>query len=309
MKIIFMGTPEFAVPSLDALLNSKHNVAAIVTQPDKPAGREKRLTPPPVKVRALKAGLTVLQPERIKDEGFIKTLSELIPDIIVVAAFGKILPSKILHLPKHGCINVHASLLPKYRGAAPINWAIINGEKETGITIMQMDEGLDTGDILLQEGIPIAKDDTTGTLSVRLSQLSVKLLIKALEAIDVDRIKAIPQDNSKASFAPILKKGNGRIDWTREAEDIYNMVRGMDPWPGAFTYYKGEVWRVWKTAVGNNSNGTPGTVINVDGGKIDIACGKGAISITEMQPANKKRMVVSDFLRGNKIETGIILGA
>ncbi|MBI3353322.1 MAG: methionyl-tRNA formyltransferase [Nitrospirae bacterium] len=309
MKIIFMGTPEFAVPSLDALLNSKHNVAAIVTQPDKPAGREKRLTPPPVKVRALKAGLTVLQPERMKDEGFIKTLSELIPDIIVVAAFGKILPSKILHLPKHGCINVHASLLPKYRGAAPINWAIINGEKETGITIMQMDEGLDTGDILLQEGIPIAKDDTTGTLSVRLSQLSVKLLIKALEAIDVDRIKAIPQDNSKASFAPILKKGNGRIDWTREAENIYNMVRGMDPWPGAFTYYKGEVWRVWKTAVGNNRIVTPGTVINVDGGKIDIACGKGAISITEMQPANKKRMAVSDFLRGNKIETGIILGA
>ncbi|MEK6682860.1 MAG: methionyl-tRNA formyltransferase [Nitrospirota bacterium] len=309
MKIIFMGTPEFAAPSLDALLNSKHNVAAIVTQPDKPAGREKRLTPPPVKVRALKAGLTVLQPERIKDEGFLNALSELNPDIIVVAAYGKILPAKILHLPKYGCINVHASLLPKYRGAAPINWAIINGENEAGITIMQMDEGLDTGDILLQEGIPIAKDDTTGTLSVRLSQLGAKLLIKALEAIDVGRIKAIPQDNSKASFAPILKKGTGRIDWTREAEDIYNMVRGMDPWPGAFTYYKGEMWRVWKTAVGNNRNGTPGTVINVDGGKIDIACGKGVISITEMQPANKRRMAVSDFLRGNKIETGIILGA
>ena len=172
MKIIFMGTPEFAAPSLDALLNSKHNVAAIVTQPDKPAGREKRLTPPPVKVRALKAGLTVLQPERIKDEGFLNALSELNPDIIVVAAYGKILPAKILHLPKYGCINVHASLLPKYRGAAPINWAIINGENEAGITIMQMDEGLDTGDILLQEGIPIAKDDTTGTLSVRLSSLA-----------------------------------------------------------------------------------------------------------------------------------------
>jgi methionyl-tRNA formyltransferase len=308
MKIIFMGTPEFAVPSLDALLNSKHNVAAIVTQPDKPAGREKILTSPLVKARALKAGLTVLQPKRMKDEGFIKTLSELIPDIIVVAAFGKILPSKILHLPRYGCINVHASLLPKYRGAAPINWAIINGEKETGITIMQMDEGLDTGDILLQEGIPIAKDDTTGTLSVRLSQLGAKLLIKALEAIDVGNIKAIPQDNSKASFAPILKKGDGRIDWTREAEDIYNMVRGMDPWPGAFTYYKGEVWRVWKTAVGNDRNETPGMVISIDGGKIDVACGKGVLSITEMQPANRKKMAVSDFLRGNKIETGIILG-
>lgn len=308
MKIIFMGTPEFAVPSLDALLNSKHNVAAIATQPDKPAGREKRLTPPPVKVRALKAGLTVLQPERIKDEGFIKTLSELNADIIVVAAFGKILPAKILHLPRYGCVNIHASLLPKYRGAAPINWAIINGEKETGITIMQMDEGLDTGGILLKERIPIAKDDTAGTLSVMLSQIGAKLLIKALEAIDVGNIKAIPQDNSKASFAPILNKGDGRIDWTREAEDIYNMVRGMDPWPGAFTYYKGGVWRVWKTAVGNDKNETPGMVISIDGGKIDVACGKGVLSITEMQPANRKKMAASDFLRGHKIETGVILG-
>ncbi len=303
-----MGTPEFAVPSLNALISSKNKIAAVVTQPDRPAGREKRLAPPPVKVEALKAGLTVLQPEMLKDAGFINALSELNPDIIVVTAFGKILPAKILHLPKYGCINVHASLLPKYRGAAPINWAIINGEEETGITIMQMDEGLDTGDILLQEGIPIAKDDTTGTLSVRLSQLGANLLIKALEAIDWGNIKAIPQDNSKATYAPILKKDDGRIDWTRGAEDIYNMMRGMDPWPGAFTYYKGEVWRVWKTAVGNDRNGTPGTVISIDRGKIDIACGKGVISITEIQPANKRRMAVSDFLRGNKIETDIILG-
>ncbi|MBI5182332.1 MAG: methionyl-tRNA formyltransferase [Nitrospirae bacterium] len=308
MKIVFMGTPEFAVPSLNALLSSKKEIAAVVTQSDKPSGRGKRLMPPPVKAAALNSGIRVLQPERIKDEAFVNTLKEINPDVIVVAAYGKILPAKILHLPKYGCINVHASLLPRYRGAAPINWAIINGEKETGITIMQMDEGLDTGSILLQKGIEITKEDTAGTLSNKLSKMGAELLIEGLNAIEKGEIKPITQDNSKASYAPMLKKEDGQIDWTKGVEDIYNMVRGMDPWPGAFTYYKGEAWRMWKTVVGNDRNGIPGMVISIDGGKIDVACGKGVISIIEMQPVNKRRMAVSDFLRGHKIETGVILG-
>ncbi len=308
MKIVFMGTPEFAVPSLNALLSSKNEMAAVVTRSDKPSGRGKKLTPPPIKVVASNSEVKVLQPERIKDEVFVNILREINPDVIVVAAFGKILPTKILHLPKYGCINVHASILPKYRGAAPINWAIINGEKETGITIMQMDEGLDTGSILLQKGIEITKEDTAVTLSNKLSKMGAELLIEGLNAIKEGKIKPILQDNSKASYAPMLKKEDGKIDWTKKAEDIYNMVRGMDPWPGAFTYYKGVAWRVWKTAVGNDRNGIPGMVISIDGGKIDVACGKGVISITEMQPANKKRMTVSEFLRGNKVEAGVILG-
>ena len=206
MKIVFMGTPDFAVPSLNALLISKKDVAAVITQPDKPSGRGKKLTPPPVKTVVLNSGIRVLQPERIKDEAFVNTIKEINPDIIVVAAYGKILPKDIIRLPKYGCINVHASLLPKYRGAAPINWAIINSEKETGITIMQMDEGLDTGGILLQKGIEITKEDTAGTLTEKLSGLGAGLLIEALNAIEKGEIKAAEQDNSKASYAPMLKK-------------------------------------------------------------------------------------------------------
>lgn len=309
MKIIFMGTPDFAVPSLNALLISKKDVAAVVTQPDKPSGRGKKLTPPAVKVLALNSGVKVLQPERIKDEAFVNKIREINPDVIVVAAYGKILPAKILHLPKYGCINIHASLLPKYRGAAPINWAIINGEKETGITIMQMDEGLDTGGILLQKGIEITKEDTAGTLSNKLSKIGAGLLIEGLSAIEKGGIKAIPQDNSKSSYAPMLKKEDGQIDWTKGAEDIYNMVRGMDPWPGAFTYYKGELWKVWKVRHGDTGKGRPGEILTADKDRIDVVSKDSVISILEIQPANKKRMPVSDFLRGNKIEKGIILGS
>lgn len=309
MKIVFMGTPDFAVPSLNALLISKKDIAAVVTQPDKPSGRGKKLTPPPVKTVALNSGIRVLQPERIKDEAFVNTIKEINPDVIVVAAYGKILPAKILHLPKYGCINVHASLLPKYRGAAPINWAIINGEKETGITIMQMDEGLDTGGILLQKGIEITKEDTAGTLSNKLSKIGAGLLIEGLSAIEKGGIKAIPQDNSKSSYAPMLKKEDGQIDWTKGAEDIYNMVRGMDPWPGAFTYYKGELWKVWKVRHGDTGKGRPGEILTADKDRIDVVSKDSVISILEIQPANKKRMPVSDFLRGNKIEKGIILGS
>ncbi|MFZ3065743.1 MAG: methionyl-tRNA formyltransferase [Nitrospirota bacterium] len=308
MKIVFMGTPEFAVPSLKALLNSKKEITAVVTQPDKPSGRGKRLTPPPIKVLALNSGVKILQPERLKDEAFLNALREINPDIIVVAAYGKILPKDIIQLPRYGCINVHASLLPKYRGAAPINWAIINGEKETGITIMQMDEGLDTGGILLQKGIEITKEDTAGTLTEKLSGLGAGLLIEALNAIEKGEIKAAEQDNSKASYAPMLKKEDGQIDWTKGAKDIYNIVWGMDPWPGAFTYYKGELWKVWKVMHGNTGKGRPGEILAADKDRIDVASKDNVISIIEMQPANKKRMPVSEFLRGHKVEAGVILG-
>ncbi len=308
MKIIFMGTPEFAVPSLNALLSSKNEIAAVVTQPDKPSGRGKKLAPPPVKTAALNSGIRVLQPERIKDEAFVNTIKEINPDVIVVAAYGKILPKDIIQLPRYGCINVHASLLPKYRGAAPINWAIINGEKETGITIMQMDEGMDTGAILMQETVAISSNNTAGTLSNKLSESGAGLLIEGLNAIENGEIKAIPQDNSKASYAPILKKEDGQIYWTKGAEDIYNMVRGMDPWPGAFTYYKGELWRVWKVRHGDAGKGQAGEILAADKDRIDVASKDSVISIIEMQPANKKRMAVSEFLRGNKVEAGVILG-
>ncbi len=308
MKIVFMGTPEFAVPSLNALLSSNKDVAAVVTQPDKPSGRGKKLTAPPVKAAALNSGLKVLQPERIKDAVFVNTLKEINPDVIVVAAYGKILPKDIIRLPRYGCINVHASLLPKYRGAAPINRAIINGDKETGITIMQMDEGLDTGSILLQKGIEIAKEDTAGTLTDKLSKLGAELLIEGLNAIEKGEIKPTPQDNSMATYAPMLKKEDGQIDWTKGAEDIYNMVRGMDPWPGAFTYYNGELLKVWKTSHGNSRSGKLGEILSVNKEGIDVASKDGVISIIEIQPANKKRMAVSEFLRGHRIEAGVILG-
>ena len=308
MKIVFMGTPEFAVPSLNALLSSKKEITAVVTQPDKPSGRGKKLTPPPVKAAALNSGVAVLQPERIKDEEFVNTLREINPDIIVVAAYGKILPKDIIQLPRYGCINVHASLLPKYRGAAPISWAIINGEKETGITIMQMDEGLDTGSILLQKGIEITKEDTAGTLSNKLSKIGAELLIEGLNAIEKGEIKPITQDNSKTSYAPMLKKEDGQINWTKGAEDIYNMVRGMDPWPGAFTYYKGELWKVWKVRHGDTGKGLAGEILAADKDRIDVASKDNVISIIEIQPANKKRMTVSVFLRGHKVEAGVILG-
>ncbi|MEK6678926.1 MAG: methionyl-tRNA formyltransferase [Nitrospirota bacterium] len=308
MKIVFMGTPEFAVPSLKALLNSKKEITAVVTQPDKPSGRGKRLTPPPIKVLALNSGVKILQPERLKDEAFLNALKEINPDIIVVAAYGKILPKDIIQLPRYGCINVHASLLPKYRGAAPINWAIINGEKETGITIMQMDEGLDTGGILLQKGIEITKEDTAETLTNKLSKIGAGLLIEGLNAIEKGEIKAIPQDNSKASYAPMLKKEDGQIDWTKGAEDIYNMVRGMDPWPGAFTYCKGELWKVWRVRHVDARKGHSGEILAADKDRIDVASKDSVISIIEIQPANKKRMPVSEFLRGHKVEAGVILG-
>ncbi|MBI3755534.1 MAG: methionyl-tRNA formyltransferase [Deltaproteobacteria bacterium] len=301
-----MGTPEFAVPCLKALIESGEDVAAVVTQPDKPKGRGRHLTPPPVKELALKCDIPVLQPENIKDEPFINALKDLCPDVIAVVAYGKILPKAVLDMPLKGCINVHASLLPKYRGPAPRNRAIINGEKETGITTMLMDEGMDTGDMLLIERVEIKDDDTAACLRDRLKYIGAELLIKTIRGIESGIVKPIKQDDSQATYAPMLKKEDGRIDWTLKAEDIRNLVRGLNPWPGAYTRWEGKQIKIFKSSEfgvwsSELRNEEAGTIINVSPEGICVAAGKDALLITELQPENKNRMSATEFIRGYKI--------
>ncbi|MDP2681405.1 MAG: methionyl-tRNA formyltransferase [Deltaproteobacteria bacterium] len=301
-----MGTPEFAVPSLRALIEVGENVVAIVTQPDKPRGRGKKLTPPPVREAALKHNIPVFQPEKIKDEPFITAISNFSPDVIAVVAYGKILPKAILDIPPKGCINVHASILPKYRGAAPINWAIINGEKETGITTMLLDEGMDTGDMLLTEKVEIRDDDTTSSLHDRLKYIGADLLIKTIKDIKSETIRPIPQDDSQATYAPMLKKEDGRIDWTMKAEEIKNLIRGLNPWPGAYTRWDGKQIKIFKAEVEAGVKEEPGTVINISTEGIFAATGKGILLIKELQPENKNRMTASEFIKGYRIVKGQI---
>ena len=308
LKIVFMGTPEFAVPSLKALIVAGNKVVSVVTQPDKPKGRGKVLTPPPVKELALQHNIPVLQPEKIRDETFINVIKGLCPDIIVVIAYGKILPKAILDIPPKGCINVHASLLPKYRGAAPINWAIINGEPETGITTMLMDEGMDTGDILLTEKIKIKDDDTASDIHDRLKDLGAQVLLKTIHALEKGTIKPVPQDNFQASYAPMLKKEDGRIDWTLGPEGIRNLIRGLNPWPGAYTRWEGMQIKIFKAEITSKEKVAelPGTVLySIDKG-ICVATGKGSLLITELQPENRNRMSVSEFIKGYRIAKGQI---
>lgn len=302
-----MGTPEFAVPSLKALIESGDEVVAVVTQPDKPKGRGLEITPPPVKILAQKYGIPVLQPQKIKTEEFLKQLEELRPDIICVVAYGKILPKGILELPRYGCINVHASLLPKYRGAAPINWAIIRGEKVTGITTMKMDEGMDTGDILLQREVPIEDEDTAETLSHKLSLTGAEVLIETLNLLKEGRLKPIPQNHSQATYAPMLKKEDGEIDWGKTAEEIKNLVRGTLPWPGAYTFLDNKILKVYKVRV-VEGQGKPGEVIKSDKETLRVATGENALDILELQIEGGKRLDTATFLRGRKIREGTILG-
>ncbi|MBI5328584.1 MAG: methionyl-tRNA formyltransferase [Deltaproteobacteria bacterium] len=305
-----MGTPEFAVPSLKALFEAGEEVVAVVTQPDKPKGRGKHLTAPPVKELAIKHNFSVLQPEKINHEVFIGSIKKLLPDVIVVIAYGKILPKAILDIPPLGCINVHASLLPKYRGAAPINWAIINGEKETGIATMLMDEGMDTGAILLTEKVEIKGHDTAADMYNKLKDIGAGLLVKTIKGLKSGTIIPAPQDNSQATYAPMLKKENGRIDWTTGAEGIKNLIRGLNPWPGAYTRWQGRQIKIFKGAwVGSHGSGArmePGTVINVSADGICVAAGKDALLITELQPENKNKMSASEFIKGYRIGKGQI---
>jgi len=307
MKIIFMGTPEFAVPSLRALIESGEEVVAVVTQPDKPKGRGLEIVPPPTKILAEKHRIPVLQPAKIKTEEFFIELKKFNPDLICVAAYGKILPKNILDLPTYDCINVHASLLPKYRGAAPINWAIIRGEKVTGITTMKMDEGMDTGDMLLKKELPIDDEDTGETLSEKLSEIGGKLLIETIRLLKEGRLNPIPQDHSQATYAPMLKKEDGKIDWKKSAEEIKNLIRGTLPWPGAYTNLEGKLLKIYKARLAEDE-GKPGEIIKSDSDTLRVATGKGALDILELQIEGAKRLKTEEFLRGRKIKERTILG-
>lgn len=303
MKIVYMGTPPFAVPPLLSLITAGHDIVGVVTRIDKPAGRGKVLTPPAVKVAAEQSGVPLFQPKRVREPESVAAIKSMGPDVIVVAAYGQILPREVLELPKFGCVNIHASLLPAYRGAAPINWAIINGETRTGITIMQMDEGLDTGGILAQKSIPIGPRDTAGDLTEKLSELGSRLLADTLSRIESGGLTAVPQDNSKASMAPLLKKEDGLIDWTMGAREIHNRVRGLFPWPGAYGFLDGKLIKVLATEVADGS-GEPGALYEQGGGNLATGTGSGLLRIVTIQPEGKKPMTAAEFLRGHRGAVG-----
>ena len=315
MRIVFMGTPAFAVPTLQQLLNTEFSVVGVVCQPDRPSGRGKKVQVGPVKALALSQGIPLVQPEKMKDPSFMETLRAWDPDTIVVAAFGRILPKIILNLPPKGCLNVHGSLLPKYRGAAPIPWALIHGETETGITIMLMDEGMDTGAILQQEVIPIGPDETAGELATRMAPIGGALLVSTLRGWDAGTMLSYPQNESEATFAPILKKEDGLIHWDRPARTIANRIRGLSPWPGVYTFLKRERWGIWKVEVVGPVTGigrtisdnlqVPGTITAVTKQAICVQTGQGHLNLLEIQPENKKRMNVSDYLAGHRVEEGM----
>lgn len=305
MRIVFMGTPEFAVPSLEALLKSDDRVVGIVTQPDRPKGRGQVLTPPPVKLIAQREGIPFLQPGKIRVPEFLTALADWKPDLIAVTAYGRILHSPILTLPPMGCVNVHGSLLPKYRGAAPVQWAVINGETETGITTMMMDEGMDTGAMLLQESLPIFPEDTSGTLAPRLAELGGRLLVETIARLKAGTITPQPQNDALATLAPPLKKEDGLIDWMTSAISIANRVRGLSPWPGAYTYFGGERWMVWSAAASPAGAGAvPGTIIDVTKQTIHVATREGVLALREIQPANSKRLTVMQYLAGHRLSAG-----
>ncbi len=305
-RILFMGTPDFAVPVLRSLLMGPDEVVAVVTQPDREKGRGKKITPPPVKTEALAAGVPVLQPTKIKTQEFRETLEGFRPDIIVVAAYGRILPPAILELPPLGCINVHGSLLPKYRGAAPIQWAVINGETDVGVTIMRMDEGMDTGDMLLTASIQAAPDETAGSLFQKLADLGAQTLLQALDKLREDKLHAIPQDNSRATLAPMLTKEHGLIDWQRSATELHCWIRGLDPWPTAYSFLEQKRFRFFSPDVVRVANqAEPGTLLRADKDGLLIATGQNALLVKEIQPEGGKRMSVDAYICGHPLPTGL----
>ncbi|KKY02418.1 MULTISPECIES: methionyl-tRNA formyltransferase [Paraclostridium] len=310
MKIVFMGTPEFAVPCLQKIIDEGHEVIGVVTQPDKPKGRGKKLAMPPVKELALKYDIPVYQPLKAREESFVDTLKEMNPELIVVVAFGQILPKSILDIPKYGCVNVHASLLPRYRGAAPLNWVIINGEEKTGVTTMYMDEGLDTGDMILKSEIALDDEITAGELHDKMMIDGAKLLKETIDLIKKGEAPREKQSNEDTCYSPIMNKSLGNIDWNKSAIEIHNLVRGINPWPSAYTTYEGQTMKVWKTKVINkNSDKQPGTIISVDKEGINVSTSEGIVQIKEIQISGKKRMEVPEYIKGNNINTDIILGS
>lgn len=310
MNIVFMGTPEFAVPSLEAILEENHTILQVFTQPDRPKGRGKKLAMPPVKEIAKKHNLKVYQPHTLKNSETIELLKELKPDVIVVVAYGQILPKEVLEIPPLGCINVHASLLPKYRGAGPIQWAIINGERSTGITTMYMEEGLDTGDMIIKEEIMIGANETAGELHDRLAILGGKLLKETLSLIEKGTVPREKQDDAESSYAPMLTKKMGEIKWHKSAQEIHNLIRGTIPWPMAYTSYLDKTMKIWKSSIIKEAvTSQPGEIIEVTKDRIIVATGKNYLAIEELQFSGGKRLKVKDFLIGNEIKENIILGS
>lgn len=308
MKVIFMGTPDFAVGTLHALVEAGHEVTLAVTQPDKPKGRGKAMQFTPVKEAALEHGIPVYQPKKIREPECVEYLRTIPADVIVVVAFGQILPKEILEMPKYGCINVHASLLPKYRGAAPIQWAVIDGEKETGVTTMQMDVGLDTGDMMMKCIVPVEKDETGGSLFDKLSGEGAKLLVRTLEAVEAGTIVYEKQDHEQSTYAKMIHKGLGDIDWNMDAEAIERLIRGLNPWPSAYTKLNGKTLKIWIADVLEGESGVPGQVMSVTKDTICVGTGKGQLALKEIQLEGKKRMSADAFLRGFEVLPGTMLG-
>ncbi len=303
MRLVFFGSPEFAVPSLEAVVRAGHHVAAVITQPDRPAGRGLQPTPSPVKQRAHELGLAVMQPERIRDAEFIECIRALEPDAGVVVGYGKIIPPAVFQIPKHGIVNVHASLLPRYRGAAPIEWAIANGETRTGVTTIRIDEGLDTGDILLQRETEIGPEETAIELRSRLAEMGAELLLETLAGLEAGAIQPRPQDHAQATLAPMLRKEDGRIDWNRTAAEIARRVRAFVPWPGAYTWLRGKLLHLWRARpITAASPGPPATLVSA-GERLLACCGQGtALEILELQLEGRKRMSAAEFLRGFRLK-------
>ena len=299
-RVIFMGTPDFAVPCLARLVEIS-DVVAVVTQPDRPKGRGQKLLPPPVKVFAQEHGIAVYQPVRVKATDFVDVLRGLAPDLIVVVAFGQILSKEILSLPPLGCINVHASLLPRYRGAAPMQWAIVRGEKETGVTTMFMDEGLDTGDMLLRETLPITQAMTAAELHDAMMKLGADVLEKTLFSLSEGTLKRTPQDDALSTYAPLLDKEVGRIDWKKSAQEIHDLVRGLNSWPGAYTMLEGQKFKIWRTRLAEGT-AEPGEIVSVTKQGLLVGTGEGMLEILEVQAPSKKKMAAGDYVRGHGLQ-------
>ena len=309
MKVVYMGTPDFAVKPLEALIENGYEVVGVFTQPDKPVGRKAVLTPPPVKVVAMENNIPVFQPTTLKNGEGVKILEELKPDICIVVAYGKILPSDFLHFPQYGCINIHGSILPEYRGAAPIQWSVLDGKEFAGVTSMQMDEGLDTGDMLLVEKTKIGENETSGELYERLTVIGSELLIKTLEAVKNGGLSPVKQDDSKSSYASMLDKTMSPVDWSKPAREVHNKIRGLDPWPVAQTVLDGKNLKLFSSKLSEDSgNGKPGEAKALKTG-LCVFCGDGkAVICEEVQYEGKKRMKAADFLRGHQLKDGTILG-
>ena len=305
MRIVFMGTPDFSVPALEALVEGGHEVVAAITQPDKPKGRGKAVLMTPVKEKAMELGIPVYQPVKVREPEFVEKLRQMEPDAIVVVAFGQILPKSILEIPRYGCVNIHASLLPKYRGAAPIQWAVIDGERESGVTTMFMNEGLDTGDMLEKEAVTLDPKETGGSLHDKLSAIGGRLILSTLKGLEDGTLKGTPQTDEGTCYAKMLKKSLGDIDWTMDAAAIERLIRGLNPWPSAYTCLHGKTLKIWDGDVLEREYGVePGTVAEVAKDRLVVQTGQGSLVIRSLQPEGKKRMDAGDFLGGYAVEAG-----